>query len=331
MTHLGMPEGLPHELDDGFEATFERLRRWFRSRGVPGEEAADLAQEAIARALIHLRRHGFDPEVGADPLLNTIGRNLLIDRARSLGPVVVPIEAAEFVDEGFDPSDEVARMAARRAVRAAIGTLSSRHRRAMLLTLDGFSPGEIADHFGIQRNAADALLHRARRRLADQLRATIGAALGWVAVIAVRARSGARRAAETARISDLVASGFVANVATAALAISMFGASIPQPDLAPAMLSGAHTRRAAPDTAIAPESHGVTADLVGHAADVGSPRAHRVEVERTIPGPVTGREYNAGARWWWQPDPEGNDGFTGPAIRAAYDAWCRLDVIGCDQ
>ena len=38
---------LPPELEARFVATFNRLCRVFRARGVPREEAADLAQEAI--------------------------------------------------------------------------------------------------------------------------------------------------------------------------------------------------------------------------------------------------------------------------------------------
>ena len=54
------------------------LRATFRSRGVPSEESADLAQDAILRTLLHLKRRG-RTEDDIRPLVHTIGRNLLID------------------------------------------------------------------------------------------------------------------------------------------------------------------------------------------------------------------------------------------------------------
>jgi len=189
---------LPAELDGGYSATFERLRRFFMARGVPREEAADLAQESITRALLHIQRRGTSPEYdGIGPLLSRIGINLLIDRARAVRPRLVPIDNAESVLAlDADPSDHITRLDRDATVRGAIGQLSDRHRRALELTLQGLTPAEIAADLGIRRNAADALLHRARRRLAERLSSAVLTVFG---AISVRARIAARRAAYATR------------------------------------------------------------------------------------------------------------------------------------
>ena len=160
---------LPDELDDAYAQTFDRLRRLFRARGCSQEEAADLAQEAAIRAWMHIRRWGV-AESGLDPLLNRIARNLLIDRYRRATPHLVPLDSAEEIqDHTQDPTEEVARRQRRSAVRSAISSLPTRHQAAISYSLSGLSPEEVGKQMGIGRNAADALLHRARRSLREHL------------------------------------------------------------------------------------------------------------------------------------------------------------------
>jgi len=160
---------LPDELDDAYAQTFDRLRRMFRARGCSQEEAADLAQEAAIRAWMHIRRWGV-ADSGLDPLLNRIARNLLIDRYRRVTPHLVPLDSAEEIqDHTQDPSEEVARRQRRSAVRSAISSLPTRHQTAITYSLSGLSPEEVGKQMGIGRNAADALLHRARRSLREHL------------------------------------------------------------------------------------------------------------------------------------------------------------------
>jgi RNA polymerase sigma-70 factor, ECF subfamily len=159
---------LPDELDDAYAQTFDRLRRMFRARGCSPEESADLAQEAAIRAFTHIRRWGVTG--GLDPLLNRIARNLLIDRYRRVTPHLVPLDSADDMnDPTQDPTEEVERRQRRTAVQSAIRSLPVRHQKAIVYSLSGLSPEEVGRQMGIGRNAADALLHRARRSLREHL------------------------------------------------------------------------------------------------------------------------------------------------------------------
>jgi RNA polymerase sigma factor (sigma-70 family) len=196
----------------------------FRMRGLTPEDAADLAQEAAARAILHLRRWGQDGDQ-LDPLLNRIARNLLIDRARSAAPRLVSLDDAdELGDTGDDPSEVVSRRQARRAVRHAIRELAPRHRTAIMFSLSGMTPAQVAQRMGIRRNAADALLHRARRSLAERLRAVGHDTLGAVGALGLRIRLASRRIADHARALDSMSAAVVNAVAAAALLGSLAAA-----------------------------------------------------------------------------------------------------------
>jgi len=141
----------------------------FRARGCSAEESADLAQEAAIRAFMHIRRWGVTG-AGLDPLLNRIARNLLIDRYRKAVPHIVPLDSADEIhDPTQDPTEEVARRQRRSAVQSAIRSLPTRHAKAITYSLSGLTPEEVGKELGIGRNAADALLHRARRSLKEHL------------------------------------------------------------------------------------------------------------------------------------------------------------------
>jgi RNA polymerase sigma-70 factor, ECF subfamily len=141
----------------------------FRARGCSAEEAADLAQDAAVRAFMHIRRWGVASS-GLDPLLNRIARNLLIDRYRRTTPHLVPLDSADEIgDPAQDPTEEVARRQRRTAVHTAIRSLPVRHQKAITYSLSGLTPEEVGQQMGIGRNAADALLHRARRSLREHL------------------------------------------------------------------------------------------------------------------------------------------------------------------
>ena len=211
--------------------TFDRLRRMFRARGCTPEEAADLAQDAAVRAYVHIRRWGVNG-TGLDPLLNRIARNLLIDRYRRTTPHIVPLDdAGELHDPDQDPTEEVARRQRSRAVHTAIQDLPARHQAAITYSLSGLSPEEVGARMGIGRNAADALLHRARRSLKERLQ-TVGEGMFGFA-LGVRVRLD-RITGRIGRIGDdaglaagLQAGAAVASFAVAAMVGSMFGATPP--------------------------------------------------------------------------------------------------------
>jgi RNA polymerase sigma factor (sigma-70 family) len=193
------------------------LTGWFRSRGVPGEEGKDLAQETIVRTLIHLKRHG---QRGDDlkPLAFTIARNLLTERARrGVGNVVTLTDDIDIADPSPSPLDTVMQREECSAVATALGTLGSRHRKVIELWMRGETPADIARSLGIKRNAADALLHRARRRLASILRESGEAFGAFLGVWGLRAR----RAASVLTRND--PSTIFAQAASAVAAVSIAG------------------------------------------------------------------------------------------------------------
>jgi RNA polymerase sigma-70 factor (ECF subfamily) len=204
---------LPDELDADYRRTFERLRGHFRVRGILPEEAADMAQEAAMRAYMHVRRRGMTGDT-LFPLMNQIARNMLIDRHRRGGPQMVPLDDAEPIgDEASDPTERVVALEAHRAVREAVEALPDRHRDAILMALQGMTPAQVAERMGIARNAADALLHRARRSLKDRLRVVTEGALGLVTWAYLKAHG--KRAGN----APAVAGAFTGSFGAAAAAI----------------------------------------------------------------------------------------------------------------
>ncbi|GAC1409477.1 MAG: hypothetical protein NVSMB57_02190 [Actinomycetota bacterium] len=217
-----LDEDVPPELDQTYRRTFARLKGLFRARGCTPEEAADLAQEAAMRAYVHVRRWGVSGE-GLDPLMNRIARNLLIDRHRRVAPHLVPLDnAAEVSDPCADPPEEVIRRQRAGEVQSAVSELPTRHRTALLYSMDGLSPAEVANQLGIGRNAADALLHRARRSLRDRLSHMGEGALSIGLWMRIRARSAAGRVGLGGPLDVAGASTLGAGaVATAAIMAAM--------------------------------------------------------------------------------------------------------------
>jgi RNA polymerase sigma factor (sigma-70 family) len=156
-------------LAEMLETSRGSLLRYFSKKGVPLDEAADLTQETLVRAFVHLERHGQTRE-DLGPLVSTIARNLVVERARRAPTATVSLgEGVDMVDPSDGPEEVVLVSERRAAVRRAVSALAPRHRRVVSLWMEGCTPGEIARELGIKRNAADALLHRARRALASRL------------------------------------------------------------------------------------------------------------------------------------------------------------------
>lgn len=237
---------LPEELGVEYRRTFERLRGHFRVRGISSEEAADMAQEAAMRAYMHVRRRGVTGE-NLFPLMNQIARNMMIDRHRRGGPQLVPIEDAEHVgDATQDPTETIVSLEARRAVREAVDALPERHRDAILMALQGLTPAQVAERMGIARNAADALLHRARRSLKDRLRVVSDGALGLATLAYLKLRGGRRGG--FGQVGDPVLIGTLQGsigAAAAALVIALNVGSPMQTAVAGASAARAHAQKAA--------------------------------------------------------------------------------------
>jgi RNA polymerase sigma factor (sigma-70 family) len=198
-TAVHRPESRTNMTDEDFASIYRarlgHLEGFFRGKGVGREEASDLAHETVLRTMLHLKRHGRSQE-DVGPLTRTIARNLIIERLRRQAPVTVCLsDGIDAPDEAPGPSELAIQRERREIVQAAMSSLTPRHRRVIELWMQGRSPVEIARELGIKRNAADAILHRARRALASRLGPK--ALWGSVAIAWFKMRAGSKHAAHT--------------------------------------------------------------------------------------------------------------------------------------
>jgi RNA polymerase sigma-70 factor (ECF subfamily) len=149
------------------EAELPALRRYVRRLAGAGEDAEDLLQETLARALRSGRR--FDPAVGTlAGWLRTTARNAWRDHAErrarrpeALGPRDAELPAPEMAAaDAHDEREELKRMLAR---------LPETERDVLLrFHARGESVAEIATALGMPPGTVKSHLHRARRRLAER-------------------------------------------------------------------------------------------------------------------------------------------------------------------
>ena len=313
---------LSEALGEEYAATFARLQRMFRARGVPAEDAADLAQETATRLLGYLERHGGiadDP----GPLIHRIATNLLIDRSRSSDRRVVSLDPAEHdAPAPVDVLEEVRARHRRRVVRRAVGNLSERQRDAIVLSLDGHSPVEIADHMGLERNAADALLFRARKTLAGRLAHMREELSAFTLLATLKLRSAARRGAGTSNGGQFaVTAPALAHFVSAALVLVLGGLSGAS---TPAYAATTVRTALVPVTRAAPEQPHNTAPKIpaapGGNARIIDPRAHRVHVETHVPGP-SGEALPVAVDVWHERD-EVHRGAAGPMLDVTTQQTC---------
>jgi RNA polymerase sigma-70 factor, ECF subfamily len=133
-------------------------------------EAEDVAQEAYLRAYRALR--GFRGEARFETWLHRITANTAMNHLRRRGRFgdllaedderVVRIE-----EPGRSTPDDVVE---RDEIERALGTLPTGQRAVVLLKdVYGFSCAEIGDELGISEGAVKVRLHRARRRLKEEV------------------------------------------------------------------------------------------------------------------------------------------------------------------
>lgn len=133
----------------------------YRRLGVR-EEAEDAASVTFAKAMRSLRsfRGG-----SFRAWLFAIADRTTLDRLRR-SRREEPLETASFVpDTGETPEEFAINDEARRQLRAALVVLTTDQRRAVELRLSGLDGHEIAQAMGRNRNAIDALQHRALERM----------------------------------------------------------------------------------------------------------------------------------------------------------------------
>ncbi|EYR62377.1 RNA polymerase [Actinotalea ferrariae CF5-4] len=145
--------------EDLFRSHATALHRYFARRA-----AADDVQDLTAEVLTTAWRRRADVPAGAElPWLYRTAGFVLANHRRKGRPVPV----AEVPDD-VDDADPAHLVLADEQVRAALGALSARDRRVLLLhAWDGLGGAEIAEVLGIGRGGADAALSRARARLRE--------------------------------------------------------------------------------------------------------------------------------------------------------------------
>ncbi len=152
-----------------------RLTRLARLRGVPADQAEDLAQETLLTAWRTLDRLR-DPD-RFDAWLDGILRNHCRRRAVALADEAAPLSALDAFDapsDEPDPLDELTHQELTSLIDAALGHLRENARQALELRYLAELPSdEVAARLGLSLNALDARLSRARR----QLRETLGGPL----------------------------------------------------------------------------------------------------------------------------------------------------------
>lgn len=164
-----MPRPAPVDPERRFDAIHDAhhaaVVRYF-ARRVGRESAADLAAEVF---LVAWRRLDVVPRDDALPWLYAVARNVLANDRRARGRRdALPLRVAhEGLEHGRDPATLVAE---RELLRGALLALGDRDRELlMLVAWDGLSPAQIGRVLGCRTAAVHVRLHRARKRLADQL------------------------------------------------------------------------------------------------------------------------------------------------------------------
>ena len=153
---------MAEDLAEIYRTTFRALVRFLYRKVWDAERAADLAQEAFARAVER------QPE-NARGWLFVVAANLARDEARRAMRerrhltllASEPVAAAPAPDAAAEATTE------RERVRAALDQLSPRDREVLLLWDAGLSYAEIAAQTGLAKGAIGTTLARARRRLVD--------------------------------------------------------------------------------------------------------------------------------------------------------------------
>ena len=153
---------MPDDLAEVYRTTYRALVRFLYRKVWDAERAADLAQEAFARAVEHR------PD-NARGWLFIVAANLARDEARRAIRERGHLALVKHEPEPVTPAPDAEADAAteRERVRVALDRLSPRDREALLLWDAGLSYDEIAAQTGLAKGAIGTTLARARRRLVE--------------------------------------------------------------------------------------------------------------------------------------------------------------------
>ena len=164
-----MPENLA-ELRQQIAALLPRLRRFGRTLAHAHEDADDLVQAAIEKALT--RSDQWTPGTRLDSWMFRIMHNAWIDELRARerrGQTFLPEEDGEHVGDGAAVSGSGSQLDAI-LVRKAVARLSEEHRAVVgLVLVEGQSYQEAAEVLGVPVGTVTSRLARAREALQELL------------------------------------------------------------------------------------------------------------------------------------------------------------------
>ncbi|MBV8033611.1 RNA polymerase sigma factor [Roseateles sp.] len=157
-----MPDSLP-SLRQEIAALLPRLRRFGRTLAHSREDADDLVQVAIEKALTHTDR--WTPGTRLDSWMFRIMQNAWIDELRARerrGQTLLPEEAGVDVGDGAATGSQLDAI----LVRKAVARLSDEHRSIVgLVLIEGQSYQEAAETLGLPVGTVTSRLARAREAL----------------------------------------------------------------------------------------------------------------------------------------------------------------------
>jgi RNA polymerase sigma factor (sigma-70 family) len=196
-----------------------------RRLGERSDEAEDVVQEALIRALRALRA-GKEPE-NETAWLHTIVANCCADRHRSLARRAT----AELDEDVVAPTDVHAGAMVRGDLRqtvAAMRALPEAQRDALVgVAVEGRSYEDVGRHHGWSLSATKSLVWRARTRLTEQRQAWAGAVVPLFAPLRTLA----------AGLADKPATGMLSHfggeAAQCVAAVALVGVAIQVPDVPP--------------------------------------------------------------------------------------------------
>ncbi len=152
------------DLAEIYRTTYHALVRFLYRKVWDAERAADLAQEAFARALVHR-------PANARGWLFVVAANLARDegrrRLRERRHLTLLKAEPETTGEHGEPEEAIDLETRRARVRAALEELTPRDREVLLLWDAGLPYEEIAAQTGLAPGAVGTTLARARRRLVE--------------------------------------------------------------------------------------------------------------------------------------------------------------------
>jgi RNA polymerase sigma-70 factor (ECF subfamily) len=153
-------------LEELWESTSAKLKRYILSRVEDEATAEDLLQEVFVR--IHLNMANIKESEHFQSWIYQIARNVIIDHYRARRPQSELSESLRDPQELFaepDAADEIAS-----SMRELVATLPDPYREALLLTeFEGISQQALAERLGISISGAKSRVQRARQKIKDSL------------------------------------------------------------------------------------------------------------------------------------------------------------------